>query len=97
MTHCLVWVEDKMAALSALQAQLVVSTSQTIFAGADLNDLPVRSVVGLLFSPTDNYRPICRVAKTLMQLLGSHVAHQELVERMHQAWNNCIERIEGKK
>ena len=49
ITNCLIGIKDKRAALSALQNQLGVSTSQTAFVGDDLNDLAVRPVVGLFF------------------------------------------------
>ena len=51
ISHCLVGIKDKPAALTALQQQLGVSGAQTAFVGDDLNDLAVRPVVGLLFAP----------------------------------------------
>ena len=47
ITHCLVGVKDKPAALNALQKQLGVSGSHTAFVGDDLNDLSVRPMVEL--------------------------------------------------
>ena len=50
ISHCLVGIKDKPAALTALQQQLGVSVEETAFVGDDLNDLAVRPVVGLLLS-----------------------------------------------
>ena len=84
ITHCLVGIKDKTAALSALQNQLGLSTSQTAFVGDDLNDLAVRAVVGLLFSPADACRPVRRAADAVLQRRGGHGALRELVERILQ-------------
>ena len=82
VTHCLVGIKDKTAALSTLQNQLGLSTSQTAFVGDDLNDLAVRPVVGLLFSPADACRPVRRAADAVLQGRGGHGALRELVERI---------------
>ena len=82
ITHCLVGIKDKPAALSALQNQLGVSTAQTAFVGDDLNDLAVRPVVGLLFSPADACLSIRKVSDAVLQRRGGHGAIRELVERI---------------
>ena len=82
--HCLVGIQDKRAALIALQNQLGVSTAQTAFVGDDLNDLAVRPVVGLLFSPADACKPILRSADAVLQRKGGHGAVRELAERILQ-------------
>ena len=46
--HCLVGIRDKPVALQTLQQELGITTPQTAFVGDDLNDLAVRSQVGLL-------------------------------------------------
>ena len=84
ITHCLVEIKDKMAALSALQKQLGVSTSQTAFVGDDLNDLAVRPVVELFFSPADACQPVRRASDAVLQRQGGHGALRELVERILQ-------------
>ena len=73
-----------MAALSALQKQLGVSTSQTAFVGDDLNDLAVRPVVELFFSPADACQPVRRASDAVLQRQGGHGALRELVERILQ-------------
>ena len=52
--------------------------------GDDLNDLAVRAVVGLLFSPADACRPVRRAADAVLQRRGGHGALRELVERILQ-------------
>ena len=83
--HCLIGIKDKQAALSALQNQLGVNTAQTAFVGDDLNDLAVRPVVGLLFSPADACKPMRESADAVMRCRGGHGAVRELAERILQA------------
>ena len=77
ISHCLVGIKNKPAALTALQNQLGVSAQQTAFVGDDLNDLAVRPVVGLLFAPADACRPVvaepmrCSAAEAAMEPCGS--------------------------
>ena len=84
ITHCLVGIEDKPSALRALQNQLGVSSAHTAFVGDDLNDLAVRPMVGLLFSPADACLSIRRVTDAVLQRQGGHGAVRELVERILQ-------------
>ena len=85
ITHCLVGIQDKPSALRALQDQLGVNIAQTAFVGDDINDLGVRPVVGLLFSPADACRSIRHVTDAVLQRRGGHGAVRELVERILQA------------
>ena len=84
ITHCLVGVKDKPAALNALQKQLGVSSAHTAFVGDDLNDLTVRPMVELLFSPADACWPVRRVADAILQRSGGDGAIRELAERILQ-------------
>ena len=84
ISHCLVEIKDKPAALRALQHQLGVSAEQTAFVGDDLNDLAVRPLVGLLFSPADASRPVRRCADAVLHRQGGHGAVRELAERILQ-------------
>ena len=82
ISHCLVGIKNKPAALKALQHQLGVSAEQTAFVGDDLNDLAVRPVVGLLFTPADACRPVRRSADAVLYRRGGHGAVRELAERI---------------
>ena len=84
ITHCLVGVKDKAAALNALQKQLGISSSHTAFVGDDLNDLSVRPMVELLISPADACRPVRRRADAILQRKGGHGAVRELAEHILQ-------------
>ena len=84
ISHCLVGIKDKPAALTALQKRLGVSIQQTAFVGDDLNDLAVRPVVGLLFSPADACGPVRRNADAVLRRRGGHGAIRELAERILQ-------------
>jgi len=95
ISHCLVGVKDKPAALTALQHQLGVGVHQTAFVGDDLNDLAVRPVVGLLFAPSDACRPVRRGADAVLRHRGGHGAVRELAERILQergGWNDLSRR-----
>ena len=84
INHCLVGIKDKPAALTTLQNQLDVSVEQTAFVGDDLNDLAVRPVVGLLFTPADACRPVRRSADAVLHRQGGHGAVRQLAERILQ-------------
>ena len=88
VTHCFVGIKNKPSALSTLQNKLGVNAAQTAFVGDDLNDLAVRPIVGLLFSPADACRSIRGVADAVLQRRGGHGAIRELVERILQARGN---------
>ena len=80
ITHCLVGIKDKPAALTALQAELGVTAEGTAFVGDDLNDLAVRPVVRLLLTPADACGPVRRAADLVLQHKGGHGAVRELAE-----------------
>ena len=88
ISHCLVGIKDKPAALTALQHQLGVNANQTAFVGDDLNDLAVRPVVGLLFTPADACRAVRRSADAVLRRRGGHGAVRELAERILQQQGN---------
>ena len=67
-----------------MQKQLGVNTAQTAFVGDDLNDLAVRPVVGLFFSPADACKPMRDSADAVMRCRGGHGAVRELAERILQ-------------
>ena len=85
INHCLVGIKDKPAALTAFQNQVGVSIKQTAFVGDDLNDLAVRPVVGLLFTPADACKPVRRGADAVLRRQGGHGAVRELAERILKA------------
>ena len=91
ITHCLVGVKDKPVALSALQKQLGISSARTAFVGDDLNDLTVRPMVELLFSPSDACRPVRSVADAVLQRKGGHGAVRELAERILQVRGDWVD------
>ena len=84
ITHCIVDVKDKPAALNDLQKQLGVSGAHTAFVGDDLNDLAIRPMVELFFVPADACRPVRRMADAILQRNGGHGAIRELAERILQ-------------
>ena len=83
--HCLVGIKDKPPALKALQERVGVTAHRTAYLGDDLNDLAVRSSVGLLLSPRDGCRPLRRQADAVLNRRGGHGAVRELAERILKA------------
>jgi len=78
--HCLVGVGDKLAALQDLLHQLDLGPEHTAFIGDDLNDLTVRSAVGLLVSPANGARGLRRQADLVLRRKGGDGAVRELAE-----------------
>ena len=83
--HCLVGIKDKVHALEALQMDLNVSPTETVFVGDDLNDLAVRPVVALLLAPADACAAVRRGADLVIRRRGGHGAVRELAEQILQA------------
>ena len=57
-----------------------MSTPQTSFVEDGLNNLSIRPVVGMLFSPDDAFLSIRHVADAVLKRRGGHGALRELVE-----------------
>ena len=85
ISHCLVGIKDKPAALLALQKELGVSQATTAFVGDDLNDLAVRHQVSLLLTPLDACPAVRRHADAVLLHRGGHGAVRELAERILKA------------
>ncbi len=85
ISHCLVGIKDKPAALLALQQELGVSQATTAFVGDDLNDLAVRHQVNLLVTPLDACPAVRRNADAVLLHRGGHGAVRELAERILKA------------
>jgi len=82
VSHCLVGVGDKLAALEQLQASLKLDRPQTAFIGDDLNDLTVRPATGLLISPADAAAGLRRQADWVLERRGGDGAVRELAESL---------------
>ena len=89
--HCLVEVKNKAPAVVALQTELAIAAEDTCFLGDDLNDLVVRSKVGLLFSTCDGCRPLRRQADAVLISKGGYGAVRELAERILKARDEWLE------
>ena len=85
IAHCFTEVRDKQTQLDLLQQQLQVPPAATGFVGDDLNDLVVRSQVGLLASPADACKPLRQQADLVLRRRGGHGAVRELAERILKA------------
>jgi 3-deoxy-D-manno-octulosonate 8-phosphate phosphatase (KDO 8-P phosphatase) len=82
ITHVLTGVRDKPAALEALQQTLGTSKAGTAFVGDDLNDLAVRSAVGLLIATADAVRPLRQRADWVLDRNGGDGAVRRLAEEI---------------
>jgi 3-deoxy-D-manno-octulosonate 8-phosphate phosphatase (KDO 8-P phosphatase) len=83
--HCFTEVRDKQAQLQQLQDQLQVVPVATGFIGDDLNDLVVRSQVGVLAAPADGCKAFRRQADVVLRRPGGQGAVRELAERILKA------------
>ena len=83
--HCFTEVRDKQAQLGQLQQQLQVLPAATGFVGDDLNDLVVRSQVGVMAAPADACKALRRQADLVLRRRGGHGAVRELAERILKA------------
>jgi 3-deoxy-D-manno-octulosonate 8-phosphate phosphatase (KDO 8-P phosphatase) len=80
--HCLVGAADKPLALAALQATLGMAVAATAFVGDDVNDLAVRSRVGLLLATADAAAPLRQRADLVLRRSGGDGAVRELAEEL---------------
>lgn len=95
ITHVLTGVRDKPAALTALQAELGVAPEESAFVGDDLNDLAVRSAIGLLVCTADAAAPLRRQADWVLDRKGGDGAVRRLAEEILRArgeWAALAER-----
>lgn len=83
--HVLTGVKDKPVALAELQRTLAVSPGESAFVGDDLNDLAVRSAVGLLICPADAVAPLRARADWVLDRKGGDGAVRSLAEAILQA------------
>jgi 3-deoxy-D-manno-octulosonate 8-phosphate phosphatase (KDO 8-P phosphatase) len=80
--HCLVGAADKPLALADLQATLGMPVAATAFVGDDVNDLAVRSRVGLLLATADAAEPLRQRADLVLHRPGGDGAVRELAEQL---------------
>jgi 3-deoxy-D-manno-octulosonate 8-phosphate phosphatase (KDO 8-P phosphatase) len=74
--------------LAELQQRLNISVVATAFIGDDVNDLPVRPLVGVLVTPADGCRALKLVADLLLRQRGGDGAVRELAEQILRAKAN---------
>ena len=74
-------VKNKNKIISDIQNNLKIKPVQTLFVGDDLNDLTVKSKVGLLISTSDASIFLKRKSDAILISKGGKGAVRELVER----------------
>jgi len=80
--YCRTGVGDKQSGLEQLRGELSMPCEHTAFLGDDLNDLAVRSVSGLLITPSDAARALRRQADWVLTSRGGEGALRELTEAL---------------
>ena len=82
LDHCYVGVGDKLRKTHSLAEDLCVMREQIAFLGDDLNDLAVRSVVGLLVATSDAVIDLRRQADWVLSRPGGKGAVREMAEAL---------------
>lgn len=78
--YCLFGIRDKSQGMINLLSELNVLKGEVAFVGDDLNDLTVRSNVGLLVATADAAAPLRRKADLVLRNTGGRGAVRELTE-----------------
>jgi 3-deoxy-D-manno-octulosonate 8-phosphate phosphatase (KDO 8-P phosphatase) len=96
ISHVLTGVSDKRAALVGLMEKLRLETSQVMFMGDDILDLPAFDVAGFKACPADAAEDVVSRATYRCSHRGGRGAVREIVEMVMRAqgtWQAAIERI----
>ena len=80
--HCITETKDKNIEIQKLQQKLGISNAHTAFIGDDINDLVVKSSIGLFLSPADACTSVHRYSDAVLSKNGGHGALRELAEKI---------------
>lgn len=78
--HVYQGVADKAVVLEELQQELDVKPEEIAYVGDDLNDMPVRHHVGLLFVVADACKPLREAADVVLERKGGEGAVREVAD-----------------
>ena len=75
-------VSNKREKVEMLQKQFDLKKENTLYIGDDLNDLPVRKIVGLLIAPNNASKGLKKYCDAILKQNGGYHAIRELSERL---------------
>ena len=79
--YCLSEVKDKFTTLKKLIGENNFQSDQVLFVGDDLNDLPVRKIVGIFISTADANPYLKKHSDIILSTKGGHGIVRELLEK----------------
>jgi YrbI family 3-deoxy-D-manno-octulosonate 8-phosphate phosphatase len=93
-----VGVDDKLPAVDAIAAELMLSRQQVCYIGDDLLDLATIRAVGLGVAVADAVEDVRKAAKYTTSVRGGHAAVREVIELILKntgRWEDVVERYGG--
>ena len=88
VNYCFTEVKDKAVVLEKLREELNLSKEDILYLGDDLNDIPIKSKVSLLISPSDAVKPFKLYSDFLLSTKGGEGAFRELADLILRSKNN---------
>ena len=79
--YCLSEIKDKFTALKKLIEENNFQSDQVLYVGDDLNDLPVRKIVGIFISTADANPYLKKHSDIVLSTKGGHGIVRELLEK----------------
>ena len=73
-------IKDKKSIVETLQKTLSISANETAYIGDDLNDLPVKPIVGYFFAPSDAVHSVRLAADFICSKRGGEGCFREMVD-----------------
>ena len=86
--YCFTEINDKLAILEKLKEDLNYKKEDILYLGDDLNDIPIKSHVSLLISPSDAVKPFKLNSDFLLSAKGGEGAFRELADLLLRSKKN---------
>ena len=86
--YCFTEINNKAGILEKLKEDLNLNKEDILYLGDDLNDIPIKSKVSLLISPSDAVKPFKLNSDLLLNAKGGGGAFRELADLLLRSKNN---------
>ena len=80
--HCFFGVKDKFKILKEFQSKRSIPIEKCVYIGDDINDIVIRKLVNLLFTPFNASKSLISISDFRLQNCGGFGAVRELTERI---------------
>ena len=80
--HCFFGVKNKYKILKEFQSKRSIPIEKCVYIGDDINDIVIRPLVGLLFTPFNASKSLISISDFRLQNCGGFGAVRELTERI---------------